>query len=160
MRFKPTPELCYLAGLAGRSYEPELSMVGIRTQNDAIEERFVKFLMGLGVDSKKIMIEQDGTFRHIYVFHSKLAKMIREIMKERTSLAKKRGELAVAFLAGLFDANGHVAKTTITIRKLEKGDELLLELLGVHSVGSKILSISKFLALIGKRSIISESISL
>lgn len=160
MRFRLTPELCYLAGLAGRSNEPERSMVGIRTQNDTIEERFIKYLLAQGVDTKKIMVEQDGTFRHIYVYHSKLARQMREIMEKRSMLAKKKDGMAAAFLAGLFDSNGHVTRDTITIRKLERSDELLLELLGVHTVNSKILSIRSFLKLIDDRSALAKGISL
>ncbi|MCL5239164.1 MAG: hypothetical protein M1286_01675 [Candidatus Marsarchaeota archaeon] len=160
MRFKPTPELCYLAGLAGRSNEPERSIVGIRTQNDAIEERFIKYLLGQGVDTKKIMVVEDGNFRHIYAYHSKLARMIREILDKRAELARKRGDLAASFLAGLFDANGHVTGNVITIRKIEKSDELLLELLGVHTVNAKILNIRSFLSLIGKKSLLAAGISL
>jgi len=156
MRFKPTIELCYLAGLAGRNNEPERSQIGIKTQNDEIEERFVKCALRLGVDTKKIMIEEQGTFKHLYFYHSKIAKMIREVMKERTSLAKKKGELAAAFVAGTFDANGHFTRSEITIRKLEKGDELLLELLGIHTLNSKILNIRAFMSLIGKQSILAR----
>jgi hypothetical protein len=161
MRFKPTPELCYLAGLAGRSNEPEQSIVGVRTQNEEIEQRFVQYAIKLGTDTKKILIEEsEGGFRHVYTYNSKLAKMIREIMKERASLARKRGNLAAAFIAGTFDANGHVSNGALTIRKLEKGDELLLELLGVHSVNSKIMNIRGFLSLIKKDSILADSVKL
>ncbi len=158
MRFKPTPELCYLAGLTGRSREPEQSMVGILTQNEEIEQRFVKYALKLGADTKKIMIEEQGTFRHVYMYHSKIAKMIREIMRERVSLAGKKGSLAVAFLAGTFDANGHVVNGKVTLRRLEKSDELLLERMGVHSVNSKIMNIGRFLELIKDQSLLASAI--
>lgn len=158
MRFKPSVELCYLAGLAGRTHEAASSQVGIVTQNDEIEERFLKYAIKLGVDTRKIMIEEKGTFKHIYFYHSKLAKMIREVLRERTTLAKKKGELAAAFIAGSFDAGGHVMNDKVTIRRLEKGDELLLELMGIHSVNSKILNIRDFFSLIKGQSIMSGSI--
>ena len=160
MRFKPTPELCYVAGLAGKSNEPERSMIGIRTQDDEIEERFIKYAIKLGVDTRKIMIEEQGSFKHVYFYHSKLAKMIREVMKERASLPKKKGDLAQAFVAGTFDANGHVTPNSITIRKLEKSDELLLELLGVHTVNGRVLSIRALLSVISGSSLLSKRISL
>ena len=159
MRFKPTTELCYLAGLAGHFREPERSQVGILTQNDEIEERFVKYSLKLGVEPKKIIIKEEGSFRHIYFYHSKIARMISEIMKERTTLPKKRGNLAVAFIAGTFDANGHTTRNMITIRRLERSDELLLELMGIHSVNSKILNIKSFVSLIKTQSVMARDIS-
>lgn len=160
MRFKPTAELCYLAGLAGRSREPEQSQVGILTQNEEIEQRFIKYALKLGVDSRKIMIEEQGSFKHIYFYHSKLARMIRDVLKERTTLPRKKGELANAFIAGTFDANGHIIRNMITMRRLERADDLLLELMGVHSVNSKILNIKSFLALINKYSLLAEEVRL
>ncbi|MDE1855480.1 MAG: hypothetical protein KGH57_04155 [Candidatus Micrarchaeota archaeon] len=160
MRFKPTPELCYLAGLTGHATQAERSQVGVLTQNEQIEERFIKYALKLGVDTKKIMIEEQGTFKHVYFYHSKLAKMIREVLKERTSLPKRRRELAVAFIAGMFDSSGHVRNEKITIGRMDKADELLLELMGVHNVTSKIMNINEFLSLIRSSSILANGIDL
>lgn len=152
MRFKLTSELCYLAGLAGRSRESERSAVGISTQNEKIGDRFINYSIKLGVDPRKILMEEKGTFKHIYYYHSKLSRMIREVLKERAQLARKNRELAIAFIAGTFDANGHVIGNKVTIRRLEKGDELLLELMGVHTVNAKILNIGDFFRLIKSES--------
>jgi hypothetical protein len=160
MRFKLTRELCYLAGLAGHSREPERSQVGIVTQDYEIEERFIKYAIALGVDTKKIMIEDRGGSRHVYFFHSKIARMIREIMNERSTLQHKKGGMAVAFLAGTFDANGHVANGVLSFRRLDKGDELLLELMGIHSVNSRIMNIRGFIPLIKKDSILAGRLKL
>jgi hypothetical protein len=140
--------------------EPDRSQVGILTQNEEIEQRFIKYALNLGVDPRKIMIEEKASFRHIYFYHSKLAKMIREVMKERTTLAKKHGGLANAFIAGTFDANGHIIRNMVTIRRLERGDELLLELMGIHNVNSKILNIKTFLALINDSSLLAKEVHL
>lgn len=148
MRFRLTNELCYFAGLASRTREPENSQVGIKTTNDELAERFIKEAIRLGVDTKKIMIEEKDSFKHIYFYHSKIARMIREITKERQSLPRKGRALAVAFVAGTFDANGHVINERVTINRMEKADELLLELLGIHTVNSKILNIRDFFELI------------
>ena len=153
MRFKLSPELCYISGLAGRSGESERSAVGIRTQSDEIEERFIKYAMALGVDSKKILIEEQGSFKHIYFYHSKLARMIREILKDKTRLARNRA-LAAEFLAGTFDSSGHIRGGTVTIGRLDKGDELLLELLGIHTASFKVLNIKQFMELISSASIL------
>ena len=157
MRFKFTKELCYIAGLASRTHEPERSQVGIMTSNDELMERFIKYAMKLGVDSKKIMIEEQDTTKHIYFYHSKLARIIQEVLKQRSALPKKGRELAVAFIAGTFDAGGHMMRDKITIKRLDKGDELLLELMGIHTVNSKILNIGDFFRLIKGHSIIAES---
>ena len=160
MRFKPNIELCYLAGLTAHARQAERSQIGILTQNEEIEERFIKYALKLGVDTKKIMIEEQGTFRHIYFYHSKLAKLIREVLKERTSLPRRRRELAIAFLAGMFDSSGHVRNEKITIGRMEKADELLLELMGIHSVTFKIMNIQEFLSLIKGESILAGNVSL
>ncbi len=158
MRFKPTGELCYLAGLSGRTREAEASQVGIVTQNDEIEERFIKCALKLGVDPKKIVIQEKETFRHIFFYHSKLAKMIREVLKERTALPRKRGWLAVFFIAGTFDANGHISRNVVTIRRLERSDELLLELMGIHTVNAKVLNISAFSSLVRGKSVLADAL--
>ena len=158
MRFKLTKELCYLAGLTGRFHESERSAVGIKTTNEEIEERFIKIALGLGVDSRKIVIEENESSKHIYFYHSKISRMIREILKERSALPKRRRELAIEFIAGTFDASGHRTREKVTIGKLEKSDELLLELMGVHTVSSKILNIGTFFSLIKGKSVISVSL--
>lgn len=155
MRFRPTIELCYMAGLTGKSNETERSKVAINTQSDEIAERFVKYALRLGVDPTKIVIEEKESFKSLFFYHSKLAKKIREVMKERTTLPRKSIDLAAAFVAGSFDANGHITSTTITMRRLERSDELLLELLGIHNVGSRILNISSFMSLIKNQSVLS-----
>jgi hypothetical protein len=160
MRFRPTAELCYLAGLAGRTHEPENSQVGIVTQNEEIEQRFIEYALKLGVDPTKIMVVEEDSFKHIYFYHSKLAKMIREVLKERATLASKRGGLAAAFIAGTFDAGGHMIRNMVTIRRMERADELLLERMGIHSVNSKILNIREFFSLIKDQSILSAGAKL
>ncbi len=160
MRFKLTKELCYLAGLAGRTRESEKSGIGIITQSDDIGDRFLKESFKLGVDPRKIIIEESGSFKHIHYYHSKIARMIAEIMKTRAGLPKKGRDYAIAFLAGAFDGNGHINRGSITIRKMERSDDLLLELMDVHTVNSKILNIKKFISLIKEQSILANQTAL
>lgn len=83
MRFKPTRELCYLAGVMDNYRADEKSYVGIRTKNGETVERFVRYAVALGVDTRKIMIEQAGETQHAYFYHSKIARMIRDTLGRR-----------------------------------------------------------------------------
>lgn len=156
MRFKLTRELCYISGLAGRTHWPERSRIGIRTTNGAVEERFVEYAVRLGVLPNKMVVAYEGSFVTAYFYHSRIARTVHELMGMRASLAGKRNGLAEAFIAGTFDANGHVLPDTISIRGLQSSDVLLLERMGIHTSGSRVRNISTFLALIKGMSVMLE----
>jgi hypothetical protein len=154
MRFKLSRELCYMSGLAGRTHWPERSRVGIRTTNSAVEERFVEYAVGLGVLPNRMVVAYEGSFVTAYFYHSKIARMVREVMGMRSNLAGKKNGLAEAFIAGTFDANGHVLPDTINIRGLQGSDILLLERMGIHTSGGRVRNISALVALIKGMSVV------
>jgi hypothetical protein len=84
--------------------------------------------------------------------------MIREILDMREGLQKKGIDLAVAYAAGLFDSSGHVANGKVYIRRMEKRDELLLEFIGVHTSGGRIVNPKHFLELISGMSFLAKGL--
>lgn len=157
MRFKPTRELCYLAGVMDNYRADEKSYVGLRTKNDGVVERFVKYAVVLGVDTTRIMIEQAGETQHAYFYHSKIARMIRDTLEKKTTLPRRNRELASCLVAGMFDSKGRITDRGVYVGRLDRGDALMLENLGVRTRETAILNIGFFLALIGKESVLAGS---
>ncbi len=157
MKLKLEPDLCYLAGLTSSSNEKN-NAVGIVTSINAIEERFVKIAIGLGVEPSKIAVEEMATGRHVYFFHSMIARMLKRINERSSRLFKMRNELAASYVAGMFDGSGRIENGSIKIRKLSTSDRLVLEQMGVHAVESRIMNISSLLEFVGKRSIIADRV--
>jgi hypothetical protein len=158
MRFKPTRELCYLAGVMDNWRADEKSYVGLRTKNGEIVERFVKYAVALGVDTRKIMIEQAGETQHAYFYHSRIARMIRDTLEKKTTLPGRNRELATCLAAGMFDSKGRVTDRGVYIGRLDRGDALMLENLGVRTSGTRILTIGVFLELVRKESVLAGSV--
>jgi len=158
MRFKPTRELCYLAGVMDNWRADEKSYVGVRTKSDETVERFVKYAVTLGVDTRKIMIEQIGETQHAYFYHSKIARMIRETLEKRTTLPRRNRELAVCLVAGMFDSKGRVTDRGVYLGRLDRADALMLENLGVRTKETRILTIGVFLEMIRKESVLAGSV--
>jgi hypothetical protein len=157
MRFKPTRELCYLAGVMDNYRADEKSYVGLRTKNGETVERFVRYAVALGVDTRKIMIEQTGETQHAYFYHSKVARMIRDTLEKRTTLPRRNRELAACLVAGMFDSKGRITDRGVYLGRLDRADALMLENLGVRTRETRILSISVFLALVRKESVLAGS---
>ena len=140
-------ELYYVAGLASK-WSGKHNSVGISTSLPEIEQRFIGIaLSDFGIEPTKMTVEQGENSVIVYFFHSRVAKLLKKTADRRVMLAKNR-ELAARYLAGLFDANGVVTGTRVVIRGLDKKDELLLELVGIHSVNGSLLNISDFIMLI------------
>ncbi len=159
MRFKPTRELCYLAGVMDNYRADEKSYVGIRTKNGETVERFVRYAVALGVDTRKIMIEQAGETQHAYFYHSKIARMIRDTLGKKTTLPRRNRDLAACLAAGMFDSKGRITGSGgVYIGRLDRGDALMLENLGVRTRETRILNISVFLALIRAESVLAGSV--
>lgn len=158
MKFKLQPELCYLAGLTSSGSEKN-NAVGIVTSIDAIEEKFVKIAIGLGVEPSKIAFEETDTGRHVYFFHSMIARRLRRISSRSSRFFRMRNELAASYIAGVLDGSGHVERGSVSIRKLSASDRLVLEQMGIHAVNGRVMNISALVDFIGGRSIVAERIS-
>jgi hypothetical protein len=158
MRFKLTSELCYFAGLADRVHSHERSRIEFTTSYDELAEKFVECAIKLGVSTRKMIIEEEDTKKHIYFYHSKLARIIQEVLDQRQFLPKKGKELAASFAAGMFDSSGHSLKGGIYLKNIEKKDELMLELMGVHTQNGYVLNARDFLGIIGGRSFLAKAL--
>lgn len=157
MTAKLTPEFCYIAGLISKGRELERSAVGIVTTMDELLERFVETAIKLGVDPRKIMIEENDETTHAYFFHSKLAKEARETIERETRIFKYKNEYSGNYLAGMFDASGKIVGGRLIIKGLNSNDQLMLQTLKVHTKGNEILNIANFIALIKDYSIVLKS---
>lgn len=158
MKLKLEPNLCYLAGLTSSSSEKN-NAIGIVTSINAIEERFVKIAIGLGVEPTKIAVEEIPTGRHAYFFHSMIARMLKRISERSSRLFRMRNELAASYIAGMFDGSGHIDRNSVAIRKLSVSDRLVLEQAGIHVVNGRIMNISALIAVVGNRSIVAERLA-
>ncbi|HVA83119.1 MAG TPA: hypothetical protein VNF06_03075 [Candidatus Aquilonibacter sp.] len=154
MPTKLSPEMCYLAGIVSKTRQEEKSMVGVTTTIDAMIENFVELALKLGIDSKKIVIEDMDGMRHVYFFHSKIAKEIREITEKETKIFKYKNSYSSSFLAGMYDASGKVRNGKVSISRLTRADELMLQNLGIHTKGSSIMNIKYFFDFIKEHSIL------
>jgi hypothetical protein len=149
MKTKLTPNTCYIAGLVSKSYETEKSLVGIRTSVDEIEQRFIEIAVkDFGIEPQRILIQEVGEHRHVFFYHSRVSKQLKDIVSRETHMFKKKDNLSSSYVAGMFDGAGHVTRTTITINPLSPSDVFMLENLGVHTKGNAIMNISSFIALI------------
>jgi hypothetical protein len=158
MRFKLTKELCYFSGMTLSSHEPERSRLGFRTTYDQLAEQFIKTALALGVDSRKMIVEKQEDYTHIYFFHSKLARMSREVLEKRESLPKRNLEMALWMVAGIFDSSGHVSNGKVFFRRLDKKDALMLALLGIHTTGSgRVMNSRHFLEMIKAQSFMAKA---
>jgi len=154
MPTKLTPELCYMAGIVSKTRQAEKSMVGINTTIDDVVENFVEVALKMGIDTKKIMIEDVDGVKHVYFFHSKLAKQIREIVEKQTKIFKYNNEFSASFLAGMFDSSGKISRGKLLLSGMSAADQMVLENLGVHTHMNAIMNIKAFLEIIKGKSII------
>lgn len=138
---------------------PDKGYVGVRTRNDELVERFVKCAILLGLDPRKMMIEEAGEVRHAYFYHSRIARMVREVLEKKTTLPGRSAELASCLVSGILDSKGRVTETGVYISRLDRADLLMLERLGVHMKGPRVMNLSRLLALTGKESLLAGSIS-
>lgn len=154
MRIKLSADLCYLAGLMHNGRERELSTVGISTNIGAMEERFVKLLLDMGVESGKVMYEENEKMRHIYAYNSRLARQCREIRKDETKIFHTVSGYTPDYIAGIFDSSGHAVKGSIYINGLSTADELMLQNLDLHIRHGKIMEQARLVAMIRGRSVL------
>lgn len=154
MPTKLTPGLCYLAGIVSKTRQGERSMVGINTTIDDVVENFVEVALKMGIDTKKIMIEDVDGVKHVYFFHSKLAKQIREIVEKQTRIFKYNNEFSASFLAGMFDSSGKISRGKLLLSGMSTADQVVLENLGIHTHQNSITNIKAFLDIIKEKSVI------
>lgn len=128
-------------------------MVGIDTTIDAMIENFVALALKLGVDTKKIVIEDFDGIKHVYFFNSKLAKEIRELVEKETKVFKYKNEFSSNYLAGMYDSSGKIRNGKVSISRMTRSNELMFQNLGIHTKGSTIMNIKYFFDFIKPHSI-------
>lgn len=157
MKVKLSRQLCYFAGLQSR-FKTENGEVGIKTNKQSLEEHFVSMsLNDFKIPSNKILIEEnENGSRHIFFYHSKLNKEIKQVIHSQTTIFKLPTPEARSFIAGIFDASGHFREGSFFINRLSKGDQVMLETLKIHLKGNRILNNKAFLSLIKGFSVVVE----
>ncbi len=155
MKAKLSKEFCYLAGLSRLSKE-EKSKVSAKSEIKEIIERFVEIAVKLGVEPRKIVVEENETF----FYHSKIARQIRKIRENEIKVFRHRNELSSSYIAGIFDARGSIRSKSVEISSMKPSEAIMLENLGMHVRGNRIANISEFIMLIKGYSLRIELIQL
>lgn len=157
MKTKLTPMLCYMAGLQSKSNE-EHSSVGVSTGLESIEQRFVDISINkLGIKPNRIIIEEiGGGMRHLHFYHSKIYRDIKKICDDSDKIFRRRNELSSAYVAGMFDAAGHLDKNGLYMKKIMPKDAVLLQNLEIYTKGNRIMNMTAFIELIKEFSLLLE----
>lgn len=125
MKIKLTPELSYVIGLWRKSRT--LEGLGV-SGNDNLLEVFSKEVLEKELTTPdKLLTEGD----RVYFYHTAYRKFFQQIEKEQLERFKYLNEYAANYLAGLFDAVGHVdERGIVSLRKANRQDEMMLLRLG------------------------------
>ena len=111
MKIKLSPNAYYIAGLMSKTIE-ENNAIGIKTGMRELEERFVEIALNdFKIDSKKILVEEGERHVHVYFYHSQIAKQLKAVIKSSPKIFTKRDIKSASYIAGIFDAAGHVGKS-------------------------------------------------
>ncbi len=157
---KLTPSICYIAGLVSKSAKKEKNSVGIETTISEIEQRFIEIaIKELKIEPTKILIDEAQGHRHIYFYHSRVAKQLSAIYTREIHAFKKRDNLSASYVAGMFDCAGRIRSGTVSINQILPSDALMLQNLGIYTRGNDIQNIGDFLSFIKDESIMIKRIS-
>ncbi len=152
MKAKLKPGTCYMAGLTARP--AQRNEVGVETGNAEIEQRFIAMAMDLfKIAPNRILIEERLSRRHVYFYHSRVAKQLAEIRSREERLFRSRDSLSGNYVAGLFDARGRFSKQGIYLDGISPQDEVMLANLGIQTRSGRVSNISSLAALAGAYSV-------
>ncbi len=156
MRTKLTKGICYMAGLQ-KNARGEPSKVGVATSINEIEEKFLEIsIKELLIQPNRVIMEERDGVRHVYFYHTKISRMLRQIAEKETKIFLRANELSKSYVAGMFDAAGHISSSRVYIKGLNAKDELMLQQLGVYTRNGSMRNIADFLTLIRGFSILLE----
>ncbi len=159
MKSELTPNICYIAGLFSKSSRREKNYVSVNTEITELQQRFIEIAVNdLGIPPSKIILGRESEISAGF-YHSRVAKQLQDIINRETFVFKTSNGLSRSYLAGMFDIAGHYIKS-VEIHHVNPKDALMLENLGIHTKGDKIMNISKFIALIKDFSIIIKQLNL
>lgn len=151
------PNICYMAGLFSKASKKEKNFVSVNTSMIELQQKFIEIAVNeLGILPNKIILGRESE-KSAGFYHSRVAKQLQDIVNRETYLFKVPNELSRSYLAGMFDIAGHY-RGSLEISHVNPRDAFMLENLGIHTRGDKIVNISKFVALIKGLSILLDNI--
>ncbi|MBD3210069.1 hypothetical protein GF318_01690 [Candidatus Micrarchaeota archaeon] len=128
MKIKLTPELAYLVGLWRKARTSE--GVGVQGNEQLLETFSTEAIEKELTTTDKLLTEEDKA----YFYHSAYRKFFQCVEKEQLERFKYLNEYAANYLAGLFDAVGHVdEKGIVSLGDMSKQDQVMLLRLGFGS---------------------------
>ncbi len=149
---KLTPNICYMAGLFSKAQKREKNYVSVSTTMPELQQKFVEIAVkDFGILPTRIILGRDSQSSAGF-YHSRVAKQLQDIVNRETYVFKTANELSSSYVAGMFDISGHY-RSAVEIRHINPKDAFMLEGLGVHTRGDRIMNISRFIELIAGRSI-------
>lgn len=160
MKAKLTAHVCYIAGLYSKGPKREKNFVSVNTGVEELKQLFIEIAVKeLGVLPSKVLFGHESD-KSVGFYHSRIAKQLLDIANRENYIFKITNELSSSYVAGMFDASGHFSAGGLEIRHVTPKDAMMLENLGIHTKGDKILNIGRFMELIKGRSIILGQIKL
>ncbi len=157
MELKLTANICYMAGLYSKGSKRQKNFVSINSSVDELRDRFVEIAVkDLGVLPNKIIFGSGTDKNVVGFFHSRVAKRLIDLEKREVHVFKIDNEFSRSYIAGMFDAAGHFSSDAVEIHNIDTDDAIMLQNLGVHSKGDKILNIVRFVSLIKGKSLLAR----
>ncbi|MCL5412825.1 MAG: hypothetical protein M1569_00255 [Candidatus Marsarchaeota archaeon] len=158
MKAKLNQNTCYMAGLYSKSSKKQKNFVSISSGMQELRDRFVEIAVrDLGVLPNKIIFGSGPDKSMVGFFHSRVAKRLMDLVKREVYVFRLDNELTRSYLSGMFDAAGHIGPNGVEMHHINSNDAIMLQGLGVHSKGDRILNIRRFLDLISGRSLIAAA---
>lgn len=128
MKIKLTPELSYVIGLWRKARCQE--GLGVQGGKDVLEIFSQEALEKQLTTSDKLLCAEDK----VYFYHTAYRKFFQEVEKEELERFKYLNEYAANYLAGMFDAAGHIdERGVVSIGQATKQDEMMILRLGFQS---------------------------
>jgi hypothetical protein len=148
-----------MAGLYSKAPRREKNYVSVNTSISELQQRFIEIAVNeLGILPNKIILGRESE-KSAGFYHSRVAKRLQDIVNREIYVFKTVNELSRSYVAGMFDIAGHY-RGAIEISHVNPKDAFMLENLGVHTRGDKIMNISKFIALIKESGILLNRIDM
>jgi hypothetical protein len=125
MKIKLSPELSYLIGLWRKARCPD--GLGVQGGKDILEIFSKEVIDRQLTPPGKLLTGEDK----VYFYHTAYRKFFQEVEKDQLERFKYLNEYAANYLAGMFDATGHIdERGLVSIGNASKGDEMMLLRLG------------------------------
>ncbi|MFH1394297.1 MAG: hypothetical protein ABII71_05500 [Candidatus Micrarchaeota archaeon] len=130
MKIKLTPELSYIIGLWRKCRIPD--GLGVKGGKDLLEIFSKEALDRELTTSDKLLTDEAG--ETVFFYHTAYRKFFQDIEKDQLQRFKYLNEYAANYLAGIFDGAGDIdEKGIVSMKRMNRNDEMLLLRLGFHS---------------------------